>query len=127
MKLLPIVLALTLCSAIEAAAVAKRSAGCGIQHDFVGSTRGFTVESGGRTRRFNVHLPSNYNAAADTGVVIAYHGADGNPEGFEGVTRFSNSTVNPNLIAVYPAGVSVCFHHRALTLYRTLSDAEAII
>jgi poly(3-hydroxybutyrate) depolymerase len=126
MKLLTSVLALTLCSAVEAAAVAKRSAGCGIQHDFVGSTRGFTVESGGRTRRFNVHLPSNYNAAADTGVVIAYHGKGGDPEGFEtAVTRFSDATVNPNLIAVYPAGVNVSFHHDVLTLYRNMSDADA--
>lgn len=99
-------LALLLDSAVGAA-LQQRSLGCGKTHDFPGQSRDFTLTSGGRTRSYRLHLPSNYDPNASTSLLFVYHGASGNPAGFETQSRFSNETINPNMITVYPAGVDV--------------------
>jgi poly(3-hydroxybutyrate) depolymerase len=87
-------------------AVAGAQSGCGITHNFVGQSRSFTIQSSGGNRNFLVHLPSNYNVTRPTPAIVAYHGSGGNPTGFESYVRFSNPSVNPNNIAVYPAGTN---------------------
>lgn len=83
------------------------SAGCGKKHDFVGQTKEFSFQSSGGERTYRIHLPSNYEAKKAKPLLIAYHGKGKNLEKFEGETQFSNDTINPNMIAVYPAGINV--------------------
>ncbi|KAH7305910.1 family 1 carbohydrate esterase [Stachybotrys elegans] len=89
-----------LCSVVVA------QSGCGIPVDFPGQTRTFSISSSGGTRRFLVHLPSNYNPSTRTPVIVAYHGSGASATGFEPYVRFSQPAVNPNMIAVYPAGIN---------------------
>ncbi|KEY74958.1 hypothetical protein S7711_01306 [Stachybotrys chartarum IBT 7711] len=86
--------------------VAKAQSGCGVQVDFPGQTRTFSIQSSGGNRSFLVHLPSNYNSSSPTPAIVAYHGSGGNPVGFEPYVRFSDPTVNANMIVVYPAGTN---------------------
>ncbi|PHH86826.1 hypothetical protein CDD83_9696 [Cordyceps sp. RAO-2017] len=39
-------------------------------------------------------------------LLVAYHGAGGNPQEFEENTGFSDASINPDMITVYPAGIS---------------------
>lgn len=112
-------LVLGLVGTVQSAAIHRRaSPGCGKSHDFVGETREFSFESSGGHRTYRIHLPSNYNVDKPKPLLIAYHGAGNNPEDFENETRFSDEGVNPDMIAVYPAGVEVrtCINDGVSTL-----------
>ncbi|KAM4062180.1 esterase PHB depolymerase domain-containing protein [Hirsutella rhossiliensis] len=99
-------LILGLACAVQGAAIHRRaSPGCGKSHDFVGKTREFSFQSSGGKRTYRIHLPSNYEADKPKPLLIAYHGAGNKLEDFENETRFSDESVNPDMIAVYPAGV----------------------
>lgn len=52
-----------------------------------------------------VHLPSSYRAGQTMPLMLAFHGAGGEPTEFERVTRLSDENINPGVITVYPAGV----------------------
>ncbi|QUC22029.1 uncharacterized protein UV8b_06270 [Ustilaginoidea virens] len=81
------------------------SAGCGKTHDFVGHTREFSIQSSGGLRTYRIHLPLSYDSKTAKPLLIAYHGHGNNPDKFELQTNFSNETVNPDMIVVYPAGL----------------------
>lgn len=81
--------------------------GCGIEHDWLGETREFSITSSGGERTYHVHLPYNYNPDEPTPLLIAYHGSETEPLDFETVTWFSDPLVNPDMITVYPAGVDL--------------------
>ncbi|PHH89088.1 hypothetical protein CDD83_6683 [Cordyceps sp. RAO-2017] len=100
-------LALGLASVADGAALHGRASdGCGQAHNFTGSTQTFSLESGGRTRSYRLHLPAGYDGSPRP-LLLAFHGAGNEPEAFEAETRFSDPAVNPDMIAVYPAGVHV--------------------
>ncbi|RCI10715.1 hypothetical protein L249_5307 [Ophiocordyceps polyrhachis-furcata BCC 54312] len=80
------------------------SAGCGKHHDFIGSSRNFTIQSDDRKRSYLVHLPKAYRPDVTTPLLLAFHGASNNPSKFERQTRFSDERVNWHMIVVYPAG-----------------------
>ncbi|KAG5931723.1 hypothetical protein E4U53_001641 [Claviceps sorghi] len=103
-----LVASLAVLSGVQAAATTTaRSKGCGTHHDFAGTTREFSFDSGGRSRTYRLHLPSKYDAHKPTPLLLAYHGKGKQVVVFEGETRFSDESVNPNMIAVYPVGVNV--------------------
>ncbi|KAI8623718.1 family 1 carbohydrate esterase [Xylariaceae sp. FL1651] len=81
------------------------SAGCGQSHSFVGSTGTFSIESSGGTRSYLIHLPSSYNVNVPLPLLVAYHGSGDTPSNFENTSRFSEESVNPNMVTVYPQGV----------------------
>ncbi|KAK2596160.1 hypothetical protein QQS21_006437 [Conoideocrella luteorostrata] len=89
-----------------AAVQLRASSGCGRKHDWAGQTKEFSFESSGGTRHYRIHLPSNYDTKTAKPLLIAYHGKGNNPKKFEGETRFSEKSVNPNMIVVYPQGVN---------------------
>ncbi|KAI0196759.1 family 1 carbohydrate esterase [Xylaria flabelliformis] len=91
-------------SAVRPRAIA--SVGCGQSHDFVGSTQTFSIASSGGTRSYRIHLPSSYKINTPMPLIIAYHGSGDNPTNFEKTTRFSDGSVNPNMVTVYPQGVN---------------------
>ncbi|PHH67918.1 hypothetical protein CDD80_413 [Ophiocordyceps camponoti-rufipedis] len=78
---------------------------CGNPPDFAGSSRNFTIQSGGRTRHYLLHLPSSYRAGQMMPLMLAFHGAGGEPTEFERTTRLSEDKINPGVITVYPAGI----------------------
>ena len=80
---------------------------CGRRWDFAGETRHFTMQSGGRQREYHVHLPAEYQASRRFPLYVAYHGSEISPLSFEADTGFSNPTVNPGAITVYPRGVDL--------------------
>lgn len=86
---------------------AKSSAGCGKSHQYLGETKEREFESQGRTRQYLIRLPSNYDVNKPLPLMIAYHGRGRDPWDFEGDTRFSDESVNPDMIVVYPRGVGV--------------------
>lgn len=85
----------------------RASAGCSRTHDWAGQTKEFSFASSGGTRSYRIHLPSNYQPGSPKPLIIAYHGSGDNPANFEKTTRFSDPSVNPNMIVVYPAGINV--------------------
>ncbi|KND91590.1 Feruloyl esterase B [Tolypocladium ophioglossoides CBS 100239] len=99
-------LLLGLFSAVKGAAAQRPlSKGCTTPHNWAGQTREFSFESSGGTRSYRIHLPSSYAVNKALPLLIAYHGSGNNPTKFETETRFSDESVNPDTITVYPAGV----------------------
>lgn len=97
-----------LLNGVTGAAIKRRaSAGCGRSHNFIGESREFSFESSGGTRTYRIHLPSGYNVNEAQPLLLAYHGSGGNPASFEAETGFSDESLNPDMITVYPAGVNV--------------------
>lgn len=94
----------------DAAAIERRatgSKGCGQPHNFVGETKEFGFHSSGGYRSYRIHLPSNYEVNSPKPLLLAFHGSGNNPTEFEGQTRFSDESVNSDMITVYPAGLNV--------------------
>ncbi|CAI6093651.1 hypothetical protein V2G26_017230 [Clonostachys chloroleuca] len=102
-----ILCALALVSGTDAAAVCPRaSKGCGQSHTFVGESREFTFESDGINRTYRIHLPKSYDKDHSQPLFLFYHGKGGQPKDIEYGTQLSTEEVNPNMVAVYPAGVN---------------------
>ncbi|PFH55325.1 hypothetical protein XA68_18576 [Ophiocordyceps unilateralis] len=101
-RLLFLLVALTV--SVAATAHLAASLGCGHDHDFAGSSRNFSIQSGGRTRQYRLHLPSAYDKYKPAPLLLAFHGAGDNPVNFEQKTHFSDEHVNRGMIIVYPAG-----------------------
>ncbi len=65
----------------------------------------FTVESGGRTRAYYVHAPTNYNSASRWPLVFVIHGRLGTGPGMARIARFDAFADSNGIIAVYPDGI----------------------
>ena len=97
-------LALSFGFSAAAAFSVRDSGGCGQSHDFVGTTKQFSISSGGLERQYRIHLPSSYDPNIATPLILSYHGATETAEFHENQTQFSNEDYNPSMIAVYPQG-----------------------
>lgn len=84
-----------------------RSTGCGTSRDFAGQTKSFTINSSGGQRDYLLYLPTNYDAAKEQPLLIAYHGAGGSPEQIQYQTGYSGGDVNKDMIVAYPRGIKV--------------------
>ena len=107
--LLPI---LGLGQSVLRATTATSTTGCGKAPPLARGTRQtFTIQSGGRDRTYNVHLPSNYNENNTDGtpLILSFHGNGKDASYQESLSQFSNESYNPNAIAVYPQGLDVSF------------------
>lgn len=71
------------------------------------SQKSGTLEVGGRTRTYFVHLPPDYNGRTAMPVVLVLHGATESPEGVEQLSGMSEEADKKNFIAVYPRGTGV--------------------
>lgn len=78
--------------------------GCGKQHQ-TGQSTDVTMTSSGTSRQYRIHLPSNYDTNNPAPVIISYHGNEQSMTVQESLTRFSDESVNPDMIAVYPQGL----------------------
>ena len=90
-------------------AVLNESSGCGNAYKpyIDGESRTFSIDSSGGTRQYNVHLPLQYNPNVKHALMISYHGGTKTMEEQEQLSQFSNHSINPHMIAVYPQGVNV--------------------
>lgn len=86
------------------------SLGCGIftkkQTKAQRLVEGFTLEIDGRVRNYLVHTPPNYDSRKKYPLLLAIHGARGNPAGMREVTRFDELSKKEEFIVVYPFGTT---------------------
>ncbi len=66
--------------------------------------RSGTLEIGGRTRTYFVHVPSGYEGHKSLPLVFVLHGATQSPEGAERMSGMSSKADRENFLAVYPSG-----------------------
>ena len=60
----------------------------------------------GRSRRsFRLHVPSDYDSAVPSSLVLVFHGHGGNPAGMERASGWSTYADRHQMIAVYPQGL----------------------
>ncbi|RJS22565.1 hypothetical protein DRW03_14745 [Corallococcus sp. H22C18031201] len=64
-----------------------------------------TVQSGGRTRSYTVHVPPGYDATRPTPVIFAFHGFTSNRTEMEQLTQLSALGDTEGFITVYPMGL----------------------
>ena len=87
-----------------AAFPARNNGGCGLSHDFIGTTKQFSINSSDLLRHYRIHLPNSYHSKIATPLILSYHGAGETAEIHEDQTQLSNEEYNANMIAVYPQG-----------------------
>ena len=63
-----------------------------------------TLESGGRTRQYYVHVPPTYDGKTPLPLVLVLHGATQRPEGIESMSGMSTLADKEKFLAVYPRG-----------------------
>ncbi|MDH3475388.1 MAG: hypothetical protein OEM59_17040 [Rhodospirillales bacterium] len=79
------------------------SAGCGTAPpETPGITATRTLEVGGFTRSYDVHLPLGYDQATPTPLVLSFHGYEGTAAGQEAGTGMSAHADAKGYIVVYP-------------------------
>lgn len=67
-------------------------------------TKPGTIEIGGRTRDYLIHVPSSYDGQTAVPVVLVLHGATESPENVERLSGMSAKADKENFLAVYPRG-----------------------
>jgi len=65
-----------------------------------------TVQSGGITRYYRVHVPTNYNPLQPTPLVMAFHGGLGNARQFADQTELYQTADANDFLLVFPEGTS---------------------
>ena len=73
-----------------------------------------TLQYAGKTRKYLIHTPANYNNLEALPLVIVLHGGGGAPEGMARITNFNKKADAEKFIVVYPAGTGR-FESRFLT------------
>ena len=63
-----------------------------------------TLEVGGRTRSYIVHVPPKYDPKQPTPVVLAFHGGGGNAKQMVRFCGLNEKADKEGFIAVYPNG-----------------------
>jgi polyhydroxybutyrate depolymerase len=66
----------------------------------------WTIQHGGRTRTYKVHVPVGYLATRPTPAVIAFHGFGSDGLEQEGLSRMSQVADEKGFIAIYPFGLN---------------------
>ncbi|MCJ1477788.1 hypothetical protein MMC13_006461 [Lambiella insularis] len=68
----------------------------------------FTLNSptGGGTRHFLIHLPTNYSPTSPTPLILAFHGKGQTAAEFESQTQLSDPEFNDWAIVAYPQGIN---------------------
>jgi polyhydroxybutyrate depolymerase len=64
-----------------------------------------TIEVGGRTRSYFVHVPARYDGKTSMAVVFVLHGATQSAESAERMSGMSAKADKENFLAVYPSGI----------------------
>ena len=84
------------------------TSGCQTRHDSdLGQTIDISIQSNNGadsvgTRRFLVYLPRSYVPGTPTPVIFSYHGQGKTRQYQKDLDHFSDESINPNMIVVYP-------------------------
>jgi polyhydroxybutyrate depolymerase len=84
-----------------------------------------TIESGGRKRFYEFHIPGNYHSSTPTPVVLVFHGGGGNPDAVRHQSGMDRVSDRHGFIAVYPAGTGL-FYDRLLHWNARLTPSYAV-
>jgi len=91
--------------------ILKQSDGCGKSLPAKvtpgGASANISISSDGLDRSYLIHVPRNYDINTPVPLILSYHGRAKNASEQELLSQFSDSSYNPNAIAVYPQGVAV--------------------
>jgi polyhydroxybutyrate depolymerase len=68
------------------------------------NSKSVTMEFGGRTRRYILHIPPGHDSSKPAPLVMVLHGATQSPESAERMSRMSELADKNDFIAVYPSG-----------------------
>jgi poly(3-hydroxybutyrate) depolymerase len=79
--------------------------GCGKAHGDLSEP--IKIESNGVQRCFLVYVPESYQEEQATGLILSFHGYGKNMWNQQEISRFNDSTFNPDMIAVFPQGLNV--------------------
>lgn len=89
-----------------------KSPGCGlalgasITQGGTGSSNSLSITSNGISRTFLLHIPTNYDVNDARGLVFSWHGRGKTALSQEALSSFSDPYFNPDMLAVYPQGIS---------------------
>jgi poly(3-hydroxybutyrate) depolymerase len=83
----------------------QRTPGCGKAHGDLSEP--LTMESNGVPRQFLVYVPESYQKEQATGLIMSSHGYGKDMWNQQEISRFNDSTFNPDMIAVFPQGLDV--------------------
>jgi len=104
---------LLLLSPLLISSVSATSAGCGKdlpagQYPPGGESHHVDFnQSDGTARTYLIHIPVNYDKNTAAPLIFSFHGGGRNASEQEALSGFSNESLNPNGIAVYPQGFKV--------------------
>jgi polyhydroxybutyrate depolymerase len=70
----------------------------------VANSKSVSMEFGGRTRRYILHVPPGHDTTKQVALVMVLHGATQSPESAERMSRMSELADKNDFIAVYPSG-----------------------
>lgn len=104
---------LLLSSTLLFPSISAKSAGCGKDLPVAQSPPGGAShqtsfkQSDGTARTYLIHIPSNYDKNTPVPLIFSFHGRSKNSSEQEALSQFSNESLNPNGIAVYPQGIKV--------------------
>ena len=65
-----------------------------------------TIDSGGVTRTYLVHVPASYDGRQPVPLVLVFHGGSGRPPGMARISGMNGVADRHGFIAVYPAGLN---------------------
>lgn len=83
---------------------AQGGANCTVRADIAWGGSAQEIESGGVTRAYRLYVPSGYNPAQPTPLVLSLHGFAGNPGEQERDSGWDDIAERETFIVVYPAG-----------------------
>lgn len=104
--------AISVLGLLGAADALTKSSGCGralggsITRGGTGSSNSLSITSNGITRTFLPHIPTNYDVNDARGLVFSWHGRTRSALSQEALSSFSDPYFNPDMLAVYPQGIS---------------------
>lgn len=96
---------LSTANAFNASTGCGKALGYGIKKGGTGSSNTIALTSGGITRSFLLHIPTNYNINSARGLIFGYHGRGATASKQEVLSLFSDPYFNKDNLAVYPQGI----------------------
>jgi polyhydroxybutyrate depolymerase len=72
----------------------------------------FSLNHGGLTRRYLVHVPSSYNNKTSAPLILVFHGGGGNAEDSVGYFNLNEKSNEEGFIVVYPEGTGYMINER---------------
>lgn len=76
----------------------------------IGYQTGFGVDADGRSRSYDLFIPTNYSGTEDVALVVNFHGLTGNPQQQANLSGFNDVAEERGMVVAYPAGIDNSFN-----------------